>query len=373
MACIYGNNVGIVPLTDAAGITQEFKPGKHYGIDIGWSSKANDPYCAVLAWQDGTVVDCGYGSQVGNFLVVDHDYGSEGHRWTGYIHLKDKPNLRVGDKVYFGKQMGNARRGNTGQSAGVHLHMYLTKIVSKLTKYTWGQMKAVSIDPKPYLYYDKKYNTEYISAAWTKPLPAPQPKVVDPVARNVLKDQLICSVDNLRVRKEPSLKGDKIGHLQKDKYYNYFDAKENDGYTWYKLAEGQWIAKIEEVTILPKETVVEPVERDTEKNQLLCHIDNLRVRTKPSLVGEQIGFLQSNKYYNWYEIVEADHYKWYRIAENQWVAGIDELDILPKVEYYTVVEGDTLQNIAQKRGITLEKLVMLNPQLVKIGEQIRVE
>ena len=173
----YGKNVGIVPLTDAAGITQGFKKGSHYGIDIGWSSVAKDPNCKVLAWQDGKVVDCGFGKEVGNFIVVQHDY-EDGHRWTAYIHLKDKPTVKKGSKVTFGKQMGNARRGTSGQSSGVHLHFYLTKVVSKVTKYTWGQMKAACINPVPYCYYDKKYNTEYISKDWTKPLPVKEYYIV---------------------------------------------------------------------------------------------------------------------------------------------------------------------------------------------------
>lgn len=168
----YGNNVGIVPVTDAAGITQKYKAGKHYGIDIAWSTKANDPYCKVIAWQDGKVVDSGYGPEVGNFIVVEHTY-TTGHRWTCYIHLKDTPNLKKGDTVTFGKPMGNARRGSSGQSTGVHLHFYLTKIVTHTMKYTWDNMKRNCTDPLPYLYYSPKYNTEYISKDWTKPLPEP--------------------------------------------------------------------------------------------------------------------------------------------------------------------------------------------------------
>lgn len=249
----YPNEVGIIPLTDAAGITQEFKPGVHYGIDIGWSSVAATPNCEVLAWQDGVVVDCGKGSEVGNFLVIQHDY-ADGHRWTGYIHLQSLPSLKKGDKVYFGKPMGNARRGNSGDSGGVHLHFYLTRIVSKITKYTWGTMKSNCIDPKPFMYYSKDYNTLYISAnSWKKALPAPLPDVVDPVERDVHADQLICHESNLRVRALPSLTGTVLGHLLKDKYYNYYEMVHADGYDWYKIADDQYCAKIESLEILPKE------------------------------------------------------------------------------------------------------------------------
>ena len=178
----YGTNIGVVPLTDAAGITQKFKKNVHYGIDIGWSSVANTPNCAVLAWQDGKVVDCGYGKEVGNFIVVQHDYGvdgKEGHRWTTYIHLQKKPNVKVGDRVFFGKQMGNAKRGNSGNSGGIHLHFYLTKIVGKAKSYSWATMKANCIDPIPYLYYSTEYNTLYISKEWRLELPKEEYYIVE--------------------------------------------------------------------------------------------------------------------------------------------------------------------------------------------------
>jgi len=246
----YGDNVGIVPLTDAAGITGNFIAGKHYGIDIAWSSKAADPNCPVLAWQDGTVVDCGSGAEVGNFIVVEHDY-NDGHRWTGYIHLKDIPSVKKGDKVVFGKQMGNARRGNTGNSTGVHLHMYLTRIVSKRIKYKWANLINYAIDPRPYLYYSKEYNTEYISKDWKKPLPDPLPEVTAPVERDISRDQIICHDADLRVRTRPDLSGVVIGHLEKDKYYNCLGLSDADGYEWIQIAEDQYCARVSSVDLLP--------------------------------------------------------------------------------------------------------------------------
>lgn len=246
----YGDNVGIVPLTDAAGITGNFIAGKHYGIDIAWSSKAADPNCPVLAWRDGTVVDCGSGAEVGNFIVVEHDY-NDGHRWTGYIHLKDIPSVKKGDKVVFGKQMGNARRGNTGNSTGVHLHMYLTRIVSKRIKYKWANLLNYAIDPLPYLYYSKEYNTEYISKDWKKPLPDPLPEVTAPVERDISKDQIICHDADLRVRTRPDLSGVVIGHLEKDKYYNCLGLSDADGYEWIQIAEDQYCARVQSVDLLP--------------------------------------------------------------------------------------------------------------------------
>ena len=68
-----------------------------------------------------------------------------------------------------------------------------------------------------------------------------------------MKDQLICHEADLRVREKPDLTGYVIGHLQKDKYYNYYDTAAANGYEWYKIADNQWIAKIASVEILPKQ------------------------------------------------------------------------------------------------------------------------
>lgn len=359
----YGNNVGVVPLTDAAGITQEFKAGKHYGIDIGYSSVANDPNCKVLAWQDGVVVDFGYGAEVGNYIVLEHTYDT-GHRWTGYIHLKDKPNVKKGQKVELGHQIGNARRGNTGNSGGVHLHFYLTRIVSKITKYTWGTMKSNCIDPKPYLYYSKEYNTEYISKSWTKELPKPVDPVTPPVERDPLINQLTCHVDNLRVRKSASLSGEKIGHLEKDKFYNWHATQNADGYEWYQIAEAQWVAKIEELEILPKEEPkpLYPIGTKVIINGPLYKSSNA---TSPS------GSV-SNKTTNVTRWAAGAKHPYNTTGDIGWM---DEASLKPAPleEYYIVAEGDTLESIATKKQITLEELCSLNPQLITVGQKLRVK
>lgn len=63
----YGDNVGLVPLKEAAGITKPFNWPSHKGVDLGWRTIHNTP---VLAWQDGTVIDKGYGSEVGYFIEI---------------------------------------------------------------------------------------------------------------------------------------------------------------------------------------------------------------------------------------------------------------------------------------------------------------
>lgn len=365
----YGNNVGIVPLTDAAGITQEFKKGEHYGVDIGWNKQHN---CDVLAWQDGKVVATGYTWDCGYYVVLEHTYATR-KRWTCYIHLASGSTIvSVGQSVKLGQKI--AKRGNTGHSSGEHLHLYLTSEITKKLPFNWTNLKTYSINPVPYLYYSKEYNTIYISQnSWKKPLPDPIPEVVQPVDRDILKDQIICHEEGLRVRTGASISKTVIGHLLKDRFYNYLDTVDSDGYTWYKIANNQWCAGIDSLEVLPHIDIVQPVEKDSSKDQLICSISNLRVRTAASLKGTQIGFLKQNEYYDWFGKENADGYEWYKLAENQYCAKVDEVTILPKIEYYTAVEGDTLESIAVKFNTSVDKLVTLNPQLVEAGDEIRVQ
>ena len=65
--------------------------------------------------------------------------------------------------------------------------------------------------------------------------------------------------------------------------------------------------------------IVEPVERDEYKTQVEVKVDNLRVRTSPSLNGSILGYAKKG-FYNILEIANADNYTWYRIADSQWIA-----------------------------------------------------
>lgn len=229
----YGNEIGVIPLTDARGITKEFNWPSHKGLDIGWS-EYKFINCPVLRWQDGIVVDRGYGNEVGNYIVVEHPY-TNGKRWTGYIHLDAFPAVKKGDKVTLGKQMGNATRGNTGNSNGAHLHIYLTKIVPFNTVYTWQTMLNNCIDPKPFMYYSKKYNTDYIAPSWKKELK--EMKYPTPVSRNESVHQVEIKSDTRRLRDLPNLKGKPYDLYCKRGIYNVKAWSSADGYNWALIDE----------------------------------------------------------------------------------------------------------------------------------------
>lgn len=79
------------------------------------------------------------------------------------------------------------------------------------------------------------------------------------------------------------------------------------------------------------------VERDEYKNQIEVLINNLRVRTNPSLEGKELGFAKQG-FYNFYQAKEVDGYVWYNIDVDQWIASNEEWTIVypakePEKEY----------------------------------------
>jgi len=85
---------------------------------------------------------------------------------------------------------------------------------------------------------------------------------------------------------------------------------------------------------------VAPVERNQAVNQIQTTDTDLRIRTKPSLKGDVVGYVQLG-YYNVLQTKEADGYLWYCISKDRWCADVsvkylpsDDTDIINEIERY---------------------------------------
>ena len=74
----------------------------------------------------------------------------------------------------------------------------------------------------------------------------PLPPVTDTVERDEYKNQIEVKVEKLRVRTQPTTSADILGFAKDGGIYNYYEIAENDGYTWYRIADNQWVAYNEE-------------------------------------------------------------------------------------------------------------------------------
>lgn len=66
---------------------------------------------------------------------------------------------------------------------------------------------------------------------------------VSTVERNENVNQIETTDEQLRIRTEPSLAAEIVGHVQLG-YYNVLSQTEADGYTWYEIAKDRWCANI---------------------------------------------------------------------------------------------------------------------------------
>lgn len=153
-------NEFLVPCVDG-GVSREWST-THPAIDFGWYTTPNT---AILACEDGKVVDRGYTATMGNYICLEHNYGDE-KRWSGYLHLKDLPTLALNANVVQGQQIGI--KGTTGDSSGVHLHFAITKLMPVSTTYNWNYLSESSSSNKcdfnPWPYLRKSRNVQYAYA-----------------------------------------------------------------------------------------------------------------------------------------------------------------------------------------------------------------
>lgn len=183
----------------------------HLGIDIAGKNHTIDD---VIAHSDGIVEYVQTGQQnnqgstgnisYGNFIKLNHGNGCH----TLYAHL-DSVNVKVGDKVSKGYNLG--RMGNTGNSYGAHLHFEV-----------WEN--NIRINPTEYL------NTNLFT------------EITSVVNRDETKNQLKVNVSDLRIRESYTTNSEILGLAKQNGIYNFYDSKENEGYTWYKISDNEWMA-----------------------------------------------------------------------------------------------------------------------------------
>lgn len=227
-------------------ITQEYG-NNHIGIDIVGKNYTID---TVVAHSDGivTIIQTGEvnnqgstgNASYGNFIKIEHNNGYQ----TLYAHL-DTVNVKVGNRVKKGDILGIM--GNTGNSYGAHLHFEVWK-------------DNVRINPYEYL------NKDLFES-------------IETILRDENKNQLKVNVDDLRIREDASINSKILGVALLNGIYNYYETKENDGYTWYRIGDNKWLAANNDwITIYPKKE--EQLEKNLEIENLKKEINTLTEENK---------------------------------------------------------------------------------------------
>ena len=130
------------------------------------------------------------------------------------------------------------------------------------------------------------------------------------------------------------------GHVQfmeTDTMYSEYANGNPDSFRNGKLAD--YNGKILGYLHYPLNTV-QPVDRNTSVNQIQTTDSELRIRTKPSLKGEIVGYVQLG-YYDVLDTKQNDGYTWYKLDKDRWCANVstiylpsDDTDIIREIETY---------------------------------------
>lgn len=219
----------------------------HLGIDLGWNSSHGGANVPVYASTDGIVVMAQFWGTAGNTVRIRYDDPNQKYSvFTQYKHLS-KFNVKVGDKVVVGQQIGNM--GNTGSaSTGTHLHFDYVKTPYQYNYTQSSDERAkYSLNPVNYLVLGEN-QTHGESAKGVVSLLGTSKKV----DRDTSKNQIEVIGYQLRVRKGAGTNQTILGYVDFG-IYDYTETKVSNGYQWYNLGFG-WIAGTKEDTkIYPKE------------------------------------------------------------------------------------------------------------------------
>lgn len=212
----------------------------HYGLDLGWIKNPGEP---VYATHDATVIEEGYTSSMGNYIVLKY-IKKENTIINIYMHLKQRSLIKKGKKVKQGEKLGYM--GETGLAQGVHLHFEYW-VCPKNYKYKSSDTSKYAKDPLNYLYlFDDQTVTKNSSSRVKK-------VVGTPTTRNKEKNQVQVLQEYLNCRDNSSLSAKVLGFANLG-YYNVLDKKESNGYTWYRIDYNKWIANVKDyVKVLNKE------------------------------------------------------------------------------------------------------------------------
>lgn len=126
------------------------EPRLHSGIDYA-TGKTNP---AIFSPISGIVERVsGNTGAAGNYLAIRDDGSVDGTpRYHRFMHMLNKPNFKVGDKINQGDLLGYV--GNTGRSSGEHLHYDIadeTGLLGASSMSTAEQVNAHYKDPNMYL------------------------------------------------------------------------------------------------------------------------------------------------------------------------------------------------------------------------------
>lgn len=145
-----------------------------------------------------------------------------------------------------GAQMTNM--GMKGYATGVHTHIQISQSADTAWyKNGYGIYQFNNeYDTDDCYFVDNTNIIEGMGGNWRVTSDVPVlPPVTPNVDKDIYKNQIEVKVPELRVRYDASLNADILGYAGIG-YFDFYETRDNDGYTWYRIADNQWIAYSDE-------------------------------------------------------------------------------------------------------------------------------
>ena len=143
--------------------------------------------------------------------------------------------------------------------------------------------------------------------------------VTDPIGYATVK------VDKLRVRRTHRTTSAVRGEATNGERYQVYETFEDDSYTWYRIGTNRWIAGTDEWVDYEPIRMIESPEGnpagEPQTMRVIVLVDNLNIRTGAGLSAAVVSKAENGKTYTAYETKQTQGYTWYRIGDNQWIAG----------------------------------------------------
>ncbi len=201
----------------------------------------------------------------------------------------------------------------TSRGTAVNGEKYKVFAIKEDSSYTWYQ-----IGTNRWI-AGKDGWTEYETNAEASGAPA-EPAPVQTSSEESIGTVTV-NVDNLNIRDAASTSGKKLGKAVSGQTYSVYETADAGGYTWYRIADAQWIAASSGWVTFSDNTGNETEEAVLQTVTVL--VDNLNIRTNAGIFAATVGKAENGKTYTVYETKETQGYLWYRIGDNQWIAGKD--------------------------------------------------
>ena len=138
------------------------------------------------------------------------------------------------------------------------------------------------------------------------------------------------NVDQLRVRSGARTESTMLGYADNGERYQVYEITKDKEYTWYRIGSDRWIAGTEDwVDYEEAETTESKPEESPEavsgtKLKVTVNVDKLNIRADADVSAKLRGQAEKGRTYDVLETKTASGYTWYRIGDDQWIAGTKE-------------------------------------------------